>query len=139
MNTIHIIGTVRPDTEENALRQLDALIHEIESPTILYHGDDHTSYMLRKYAQHDKLPMLRDMDTDPPRLYARHLSAKHLVIIGYPIADGLKAWRKRSSFDRPPLTAVILPNDDQPPPHENAQILCTGKKSISRQRRRLPR
>ena len=137
MNIIYISGLIRPGTEENAINTIVLLLKDEEQPILVYHGDTETSNTLRNYAKGEKIRMLRDLDTDPARIYSRMLSAQTLIILDYPIADGLKANRIRSRLSIETKTAVILPDFTQPQPHENARILCTGKKS-KRRRKRLP-
>ena len=139
MNIIYIIGTIQPGTEENAINKIMLLLKDEEQPILIYHGDSETAATLRTYAKGEKLKFLRDLDTDRDRLYSRMIAARTLIILDYPVADGMKAHRTRSAMTIEPKTAVILPNDNQPHPHENARILCTGKKSNRRPRRRLPR
>ena len=137
MNKIYMIGAIRPGTEENAINTIDLLLKDQPAPILIYHGDDATARTLRNYAKGEKIRMLRDLDTDQERIFSRMLSARTLVILDYPIADGLKAHRIRSRLVIETQTAVILPDYTRPQPHENARILCTGKKS-KRRRQRLP-
>jgi len=138
MQSIYIVGTIPPGKEENMIAQLDNLLLEIESPSILYHGDDHTAATLRQYAQGERLPMLRDMDRHPTILYSRMLSASRLIILDYPIAGSLKAHRTRSAYTHQAKTAVILPTKENSRPHATPpKVYPTGKKSNRRSRRRL--
>ena len=140
MQTVYILGTIPPGKEKNMILQLDDLLLEIENPTILYHGDDDTADMLRQYATGEKLPMLQDIDRNPAILYSRMLAERFLIILDYPIAGSLKAYRTRSAWSIPGKTAVILPNKENSRPHVKLpKVYPTGKISNSRSRRRFPR
>jgi len=150
MNQVYIVGNIKPGNEDHALAEIDRLLHEIESPAILYYGDDHTAATLRQYSNEVKtnatskgeastaiIPMFRDMD-QPHRTNSRTIAAEHLIILGYPIGQAYHAHKTRTKIGIG-QTAVILPYEN-PRPHAKRRqtIYPTGYKSNRRRRRRLP-
>jgi len=140
MNTIRILGHIKPGTERQTAAHLDNQIANIENPTIIYTGSEETAEKLRIFCATRKLAYNHDLDRDLARNTKRQTAAPYLLILGQHTAHTLQILRARSRY--PYLierTAVIAPHETDRPASPKPQCYPTGKKASGSRRSRRSR